>query len=72
MHSTDEYKDTSQVATLRCDLTKVPQSAIAEYRHPTVGQYLKFWTRVQIIVLDKVQINILAEDTVLCSLEMPL
>ncbi|KAK1754394.1 hypothetical protein QBC47DRAFT_383808 [Echria macrotheca] len=62
----------SQVLSLRCDLTKVPADGIAEYNHPKLGKYMKFWVRIEIRVFERVQVKVTSAGKTLCQQEIPL
>lgn len=61
-----------QVITLRCDLTKVPETQMAEFTNKQVGKYLKFWVKVEIHVYDKVEVKITSGGKVLAARELTL
>ncbi|KAK4186242.1 putative heat shock protein family 70 protein [Podospora australis] len=67
-------KTHEQMVSLRCDLTKVPQTSVEEIGtgNKQAGKWLKFNVQVEIQVLDKVLVRVKSANTVLLSQEIRL
>ncbi|KAH7625276.1 hypothetical protein B0T09DRAFT_352661 [Sordaria sp. MPI-SDFR-AT-0083] len=60
------------VVTLKCNLTKVPESHRSEFTNKEVGKFYKFWVKVEIHVTEKCEVKITSDGKVLASAEVPL
>lgn len=60
------------MVTLKCNLTKVPESHRSEFTNKEVGKFYKFWVKVEIHVTEKCEVKITSDGKVLASAEVPL
>jgi len=70
--ATDKRAAESQVLTLRCDLTKVPENGMVEYTNQQYGRFIKFWVQIEISVSERVLVKVTSAGKTLVSQEVPL
>lgn len=71
-NKTDSEIGRDTVVTLKCNLTKVPETHRSEFTNKEVGKFYKFWVKVEIHVTEKCEVKITSGGKVLASAEVPL
>ncbi|EAA33990.2 hypothetical protein GE21DRAFT_3741 [Neurospora crassa] len=65
-------KGRDTVVTLKCNLTKIPDTNRSEFTNKDAGKFYKFWVKVEIHVTEKCEVKITSGGKVLASAEVPL